>query len=230
MENDQGPPRSPASGRLARGGAALTILGCHLLTACATTPLTLPPPVVTQERALQVGDILRIEVWRQAEYSGEFAIGAGGGLLHPLYQEIHIAGLSIPAARDLISEFLSGYLQTARIVVEPRYSVSVAGEVRQPNVYHVPPGTSVAHAIALAGGPTTQARLDRVLIVRDGEQFQLTLGEELTSFSTIPVVSGDQLLVYQMSGFNVWRDVVAPVGTIATLVLTIVRIGDRTGS
>ena len=229
-EGDRGLRSRRVSRSLARGGAALTVLGCHLLTACGSSSMRLPPPVVAQERPLQAGDILRIDVWRQPEYSGEFVIGPGGGLVHPLYQEIALAGLSIPAARHRISEFLSGYLQTAQLVVEPLYSVSVAGEVSQPSVYHVLPGTTVAQAIAMAGGPTTQARFDEVLIVRDGERFQLELGEELTSFGSISVVSGDQVLVDERSDFSVWRDVIIPVGTIATLVLTIVRIGDLTGS
>jgi polysaccharide export outer membrane protein len=174
-----------------------------------------------------VGDFLRIEVWRQPEYSGSFEIGSERGLLHPLYQEIPIAGLPLATARDRIADFLSGYLQGARIVVQPLYSVSVAGEVGAPNVYHVTPGTSVAQAIALAGGLTTRARLDRVLMIREGEQFRLDLGQGIASFGTIPVVSGDQVFVPETSQFSIWRDVVAPVGSLATLVLTVVRLTDR---
>lgn len=229
MEPYQGPERNRVNGCLTKRGMAFTLLCCQLLTACATASMTLPPPVPEQERPLRVGDILSIDVWRQPEYSGEFVIGSGGGLLHPLYQETRIAGLPISEARDRITEFLSGYLQGARLVVEPLYSVSVAGEVREPSVYHVGRGTTVAEAIALAGGPTTQAQLDQLLLVREGEQFRLKLGEQLTSFGGIPVVSGDQVLVQRVSGFSVWRDVVAPVGTLASLVVAIIRIGEKSG-
>ena len=229
VESYPGPERPRASRRLVKRGIAFALLCSQLLTGCAAAATRLPPPVPEQERPLQVGDIVRIDGWRQPEYSGEFVVGAGGGLVHPLDQETQIAGLPISGARDRISAFLAGYLQGARLVVEPLYSVSVAGEVREPNVYHVGRGTTVAQAIAQAGGPTTQAQLDRILLVRGSEQYPLNLGEKLTSFGNIPVVSGDQVLVYRTSSFSVWRDVVAPVGTPASLVVAIIRISDKTG-
>jgi len=202
------------------------MLSCQLLTACGGAPASLSSPVPAQEQTIQVGDIVRIEVWHQPEYSGEFEVGSDGSLLHPLYQQTRIAGLPLPAARDRIAHFLSGYLQGASIVVQPLYSVSVGGEVRAPNVYHVTPGTSIAQAIALAGGPTNQARLDEVIMLREGVQYPLYLGEDLVSFGTIEVVSGDQVFIPQTSQFSIWRDVVAPVSALATLVLTVVRIND----
>lgn len=149
-------------------------------------------------------------------------------MLHPLYQRIPLAGLSPRAAREEVSGFLSEYLQGARLLVEPLYRVSIGGEVRSPDVYHVGGGTTIAESIGLAGGPTARAELDRILLVRDGEQYDLSLGDELVTFGSIPILSGDQILVYPRSDFSLWRDVIAPVGTLASLLLVIIRIGDRT--
>lgn len=214
--------------RPATRGLAFVMLCSQLLAGCATTPTVLPPPVPERERTLQVGDILRIDVWRQPEYSGEFTIGGGGSLVHPLYQEVQLEGVPISEARQRIGQFLTQYLQGARLVIEPLYSVSVAGEVRQPSVYHVSRGTTIAEAIAFAGGPTTQARLDQALLLRGGSEYPLNLGDQLTTFGEIPILSGDQVLVYRRSDFSVWRDVVAPVGTLASLVVAIIRISDKT--
>lgn len=197
---------------------------------CAPAPVQLPAPVPEPERALRPGDILHIEVWRQPEYSGEFRIGADGTLVHPLYREVQLAGLSEGEARERVSAFLGSYLQGARLVVEPLYGISVAGEVRNPNVYYSRRGTTIAEVIATAGGPTTRARLDEVLLTRAGVEYRLGLGEELTTFGSVPVVSGDQILVEERSQFSVWRDIVAPVGTLASLVVAIIRISEKTGN
>jgi polysaccharide export outer membrane protein len=235
METVEHCKRNPSNGgirRIAKRAVASVLLCSQVLMACAPPPSEPPAPVPEQERQLRPGDILHIEVWRQPEYSGEFRIGADGRLVHPLYNDVALAGLSESAARQAITEYLAGYLQGARLVVEPRYGVSVAGEVRQPNVYYTRRGTTIAEAIALAGGPTTRARMDQVLLTRSGTEYRLVLGAEqgLTTYGTLPVVSGDQILIEERSEFSVWRDVVAPVGTLASLVVAIIRISEKTGN
>jgi len=48
--------------------------------------------------------------------------------------------------------------------------VRVVGEVTRPGEVQVPPGSSVSSAVAIAGGPTEDARLSRVAFVRMNEQ------------------------------------------------------------
>jgi polysaccharide export outer membrane protein len=187
-------------------------------------------PTPQQQPELKRGDILRVDVWRRPEFSGEFEISADGALVHPLYQEVTVAGLTLPAARQRLSEFLGTYLQGAQLVVEPLSSVTISGEVRQPNLYHVNWGTSIAQAIGRAGGPTRVARLDKVLLVRDGVEYELSLRQELSSYGNVDVLSGDQIFVDRQSEFNVWRDIVAPVATLAALTLTLIRISEKTGN
>jgi polysaccharide export outer membrane protein len=221
---------NPSNRRLAKRSLAFVLVCSQLLLSCAPAPVQLPAPVPETQRELRPGDILRIEVWRQPEYSGEFRIGADGTLVHPLYREMQLEGLSEREARERITAFLGGYLQGARLVVEPLYGVSVAGEVRNPNVYYARRGTTVAEAIATAGGPTVRARLDEVLLTREGAEYRLILGPEMTTFGSVPVVSGDQILVEERSQFSIWRDVVAPVGTLASLMVAIIRISEKTGN
>ena len=56
---------------------------------------------------------------------------------------------------------------------EPKYYVHVAGAVRNPSLYLLPPGSRVMQAIKAAGGPTSKADLDAVNLaekVKDGEK------------------------------------------------------------
>ncbi len=176
---------------------------------------------------LQSGDVLRINVWRQPEFSGQFVIGPDGALVHPLYQDVHVGGLTLDEANGRLSTFLGTYLQNAHLVVEPLYPVTVAGEVRSPNLYHVARGTTIAQAIAQAGGPTPTGRLDRVVLQRGDSAVTISLMGEFTRWGTIPLGSGDQVFVERRSNFSIIRDVISPVTSVAVLALTVIRISQR---
>src|SRR5437868_2076431 len=124
---------------------------------------------------LQPGDVIRITVWHHPEMSGEFVIAEDGTLIHPLYQVIKVAGIPLPAVKERLRTLLATYEQDVQLVIEPLYPVTVAGEVRQPNLYRLPGGTTYAQAIAMAGGPTEQGRLDRVRVVRKNRDMVLDL-------------------------------------------------------
>jgi competence protein ComEA len=60
--------------------------------------------------------------------------------------------------------------------LETRYYVHVAGAVRNPSLYLLPPGSRVMQAIKAAGGPTSKADLDAVNLaekVKDGEKIYI---------------------------------------------------------
>ncbi len=216
----------------ARRATALCLACTQWVMACASAapPSEFVIPTPEEQLELKRGDILRIDVWRQPEFSGEFEIGADGALVHPLYQEVTVAGLTLPAARQRLSAFLRTYLQGAQLVVEPLSGITVSGEVRRPSLYHLRWGTTIAEAIGHAGGPTAVARLDKVRLVRDGLEYELSLRQELTSYGNVEVISGDQIFVDRRSTFSVWRDIVAPVATLAALTLTLIRISEKTGN
>lgn len=220
--------RSPARS-FARRATALLCLACtQWMMACASTNSPSGTVVPTPDQlVLKRGDILRIGVWRSPEFTGEFQIGPDGTLVHPLYQEITVAGLTLAAARERLSEFLKTYLQAAQLVVEPLSSVTISGEVGRPSVYHLAWGTTVSEAIGQAGGPTTEAQLDRIRLIRDGAEYELSLRRELSSYGNVEVVSGDQIIVDRRSQFSIWRGIVVPISVLASLTLTIILIGER---
>ncbi|MDX1645755.1 MAG: polysaccharide biosynthesis/export family protein [Longimicrobiales bacterium] len=207
---------------------ALFALGAWL-PACSGQPASLPPqPVMPETQELGPGDVVQIQVWRQPDYSGEITVGADGNLLHPIYRDLVVAGMTVPEARAEVQSELSRYIQGAQVVVEPLFRVSVGGEVREPGVYPMLRGTTVAEAVAMAGGPTAVARLDEVRLLRNGTEYLLRLeAEELITFGELRLASGDQILVERQSDFSVWRDVVGPVATLAALLLTVLRIGNE---
>src|SRR5687767_6498171 len=60
------------------------------------------------EVVLKPGDLLRITVWRKPEYSGEFGIATDGTVLHPLYRNMRVAGVSMAELEARFREYLKG--------------------------------------------------------------------------------------------------------------------------
>jgi polysaccharide export outer membrane protein len=214
------------------GGVSSRVRACAVLVACATTLAAAAAPLRAQSGAplstptaaarvapVQVGDLVRVTVWRRPELSGEFRVGQDGTLRHPLYQQVRIAGLGIVEAQGRLQEYLRTLEAAPQVVLEPVLRVSVGGEIRSPNLYSLSPETSVAQVIALAGGPTERGRLDRVRLVRGGEVTMLDLTSTARAVTETPVQSGDQLFLERRRA--VFREVVLPtlsvLGSVAAL-------------
>jgi len=179
--------------------------------------------------ALSPGDVVRITVWRKPELSGDFVVAGDGTLSHPLYRDIHVTGIPLPAVETRLRDFLVKLESNPQFVIEPLLRVAVAGEVRTPNLYTLRPETSVAQAVAIAGGPTDRGRQDRVVLVRDHRQTTIRLRTADQSGATMPIRSGDQIMVERQSA--VFRDVIAPMisilGATAAVVSVILYNGHR---
>ena len=112
----------------------------------------------------------------------------------------------------------------ARSTLAPQtVRVRVVGEVKRPGEVAVPPDGSISSAIAIAGGPTNKATLDRVTFIRlqeDGTVEERTL--DLSNLNdTRQVRAGDVIIVPKSSGSAVLdfsREVANPLNTVINLV------------
>ncbi len=204
----------------------LLLCGVLLAGGCSgarTAPATLQP-LAAPDSLLRPGDVLRVTVWRQPDFSGEFLINPDSSVAHPLLQAVRVGGTSLALAKARVRDFLTTYEQNPRLVVEPLYQVTVAGEVRQPGLFALPRGTTLSQAVARAGGPSDRGRLDRVRLVRGGTTRVFNLLSEDRSVAVMPVASGDQLLVGRRSDFSFTRDVLSPVTSITAAVAALVVV------
>jgi polysaccharide export outer membrane protein len=178
------------------------------------------PPTV-----LSAGDVVRITVWRRSELSGEFPIAADGSILHPLYRELNVVGVPFQAVEDRVRAFLARLETNPSFVVAPLLRIAVGGEVRQPSLYTLPPETTLAQAVAMAGGATERGRLDQVRITRGGRVYTVDLTRPDTEITRARIASGDQILVGRRSlGF---RDVVGPTSSVIAAIAAIVSLALR---
>jgi polysaccharide export outer membrane protein len=174
-----------------------------------------------RDPGLRPGDVLRVTVWRHPEMSGEFVIAPDSTLVQPLYQVLKVGGASLPVARERLRGLLTTYEQDVQLVVEPLFPVTVAGEVRTPNLYHLAQGTTFAQAIGQAGGLTEAGRLDRVRVIRRDGEMVIDLARGYSKYEALPISSGDQILVGRRSTFNLLRDVLYPLTSVTAAVAAI---------
>ncbi len=186
--------------------------GMALMGALALATPTVARCQDSAAAALVPGDVVRITVWRQPELSGEFRIMADGTIGHPLYQAINVRSVPIAALAARVRQFLTTYEQNPQFTLEPLVRVSVGGEVRQPNLYTLPVGTTVSQAVAQAGGATDRGNLAHVRLLRAGRTQMIDLTSARPAADPGAIRSGDEILVGQRG--NVLRDVIGPLASV----------------
>jgi polysaccharide export outer membrane protein len=205
----------------------LTLAALFAVTGLAAQTNARPP----EQTVLSPGDTLRITVWRKPEFSGEFVIGADGTVIHPLFRAVRVAGVPIATAEANIRNFLLQYDQNPQFVMEPLLRVAVSGEVTRPAVFAVQPRTTIAEAVARAGGTTQNANRGKIRVIRSeqGGSQQVSLGNLQNPddpVTTSIVRSGDQIVVDRRKSFL--RDILLPtftvIGSVASIGLLIDRI------
>ncbi len=194
-------------------------------------------PMVAQESrpseqsVLTPGDSVRIVVWRRPEFSGDFVIAPDGSITHPLYRAVQVAGLPYATAETNVRRFLARFEEKPEFVMEPLVRVAVSGEVSRPQVFAVRPETSIGEAVARAGGVDENGARNRVRVLRLGaggrqqEVLVVNLADPSGGSSTLPVRSGDQIVVDEKRSFV--RDILVPalglIGSIASIGLLVDR-------
>jgi protein involved in polysaccharide export with SLBB domain len=188
----------------------------------AAAPAQAQAPAQENQAVLAPGDAIKITVWRKEELSGEFPLGPDGTILHPLYRGINAAGVPMAVIEERLMEYLRRMESNPQFVVQPLFRVAVVGNVRTPALYSLPPGTTAAQAIAMAGGPSDRGRLERVRMMRDGTTQVLDLTRAGPAAGGMVMRSGDQLLVPART--NIYRDYIAPASGLMAVAVSLYGI------
>ncbi len=156
-----------------------------------------PTPPVGSTQDLRPGDVLKIVVWGQVEYSGDYQIDERGVLEYPVIGELDVRDLTVAQLRDRIRQGLETIFNRPFVTVRPQFRMAVLGKVERPGLYVVDPTLSVLDVVALAGGPSASGNLNRVKLLRGGEELRLGLegGIRGRTLQEIGVRSGDQIIV-----------------------------------
>jgi polysaccharide export outer membrane protein len=165
----------------------------------------LPAPAPAQGTQSDVvtllpGDVVRVQIWREEDLSGEFLVDETGMVTLPLLGERRVTGIPMRQLRD---QFIADYREQLRnpsITIVPLRRINVLGEVNQPGLYLADPTITLAGAIGLAGGTNPNGSMSRIRILRNGKLYQNRPGAQV-ALNAIDVRSGDQILVGSRSWF-----------------------------
>ncbi len=154
----------------------------------APIPTAPPAPLAETPYTLGAGDVLRVDIFRVPQYSGESQVLVGGTVNLPLVGSVNVGGLTIAEATALMSDRYGNFLRrpilTVGLISSRPLQIGIAGEVNRPGSYALSrEGSSLPRLTQLlrdAGGTTQAADVRQVQVQRqkaDGsyEQFQVDL-------------------------------------------------------
>lgn len=159
------------------------------------TPASHPPDV---SAGVRPGDVIRVWVWREQDYSGEFSVDARGKVVLPLLGEVTVPGKTAEQLSDTLREAYKQYLNNPSIQVTVLRRVAVQGEVVKPGLYPADATITIADLISLAGGVTPNGNQKKIQLVREGRVVVSGLGPG-TVLQRSAVQSGDEVFVPQKS-------------------------------
>jgi len=175
----------------------LPVIVALLLSSPSATAAQASP----QQTLLQPGDLLKIEIWREEDLSGEYLINENGVVTLPLLGDRVAVGHSLATLRDSLIAAYRVELRNPSISITALRRVYVLGEVNTPGLHAVDPTVSLAGAIALAGGANQNGDLRRIRVIRDNQVVLEGVAAE-TALSAVDVRSGDQIFVNRRGWFD----------------------------
>jgi polysaccharide export outer membrane protein len=127
---------------------------------------------VPSDYRIGVGDELRIYIYGGQERDVVTRVSREGEMLVPPLEPLPVVGLTLEAARDLVSEKIAEQIIGARAVVTlarlRAISITLAGEVAAPGTYTVSGLTTLSQAVFQAGGVSDIGSLRDIRVLRQG--------------------------------------------------------------
>jgi polysaccharide export outer membrane protein len=115
-------------------------------------------------------DILRIDVWKEAEISRLAPVRPDGKISLPLLNDVQAAGLTALQLSSVITNGLKEYITNPQVTVSVNEinsrRVYVTGEVLRSGALPLLPNMTVLQALSSAGGFTPFARPKKIYVLR----------------------------------------------------------------
>lgn len=135
-------------------------------------------PNVTPDADYKIGpqDVLRIDVWKEAEISRSEPVRPDGKISLPLLNDVQAAGLTANQLSAVITEGLKKFITNPQVTVSVTEinsrRVYVTGEVARAGAFPLLPNMTVLQVLSSAGGFTQFARIKNIYVLRieDGKQ------------------------------------------------------------
>lgn len=115
-------------------------------------------------------DVLKIDVWKEAEISRTVPVRPDGKISLPLLNDVQAAGLTPLQLAANITDGLKKFINSPQVTVTVTEinsrRVYVNGEVTRPGAFPLLPNMTVLQALTSAGGFTQFARVKGIYVLR----------------------------------------------------------------
>jgi len=160
------------------------------------------------------GDRIFVHILREPLLSDTVTVDERGDAAFPKLGTLGVGAMTVGQLSDTLKRRYSEYLRTPELEVVVLRRVIVHGEVAKPNVYLVPVSSTVADAIATAGGFTEAAKRNSIHLIRAGKRSAIPTWDQGLAGSTA-LLSGDELIVGRRNWLSL--NILPAVSTIALI-------------
>jgi polysaccharide export outer membrane protein len=165
-----------------------------------------PAGVTLPGYRLQPGDLITVSVWKETDLQTEVLVRPDGGFSFPLAGEVDAVGKTVEDIRLILVDRLKRYIPNPVVTVAVKTiggnRIYVVGKVIHAGDFPLSSPIDVMQAIALAGGTTSFAAINDIVILRRQNGAQQALhfhysdvarGRELSQ--NVLLQSGDTVVV-----------------------------------
>lgn len=164
-------------------------------------------------------------------YEKGFTIDKTGKVILPYIGEVFLKGLSVPEARDLITQKFKTFLDEPVIVVKKlSFKVSIVGEVQKPGLYYIPnEKITLIEGLALAGDVGNFADRTNIKIIRQTATGSIEIPIDLTNQSSLvgeaKYLFPDDVVYVAPSRKKAFSQISVASGIFTSIVTSLVLIG-----
>ena len=204
--------------------------------AAAQDPATGTPPVpvdtaVRPVGPVRAGDVLQLKMLNEEGVSGDYIIDPEGVVTIPGIGVVRLANRQPREARALLEREIRTRFSNPEFSADFRLRVYILGAgVANPGPFIVEPGTTFLQVLAIAGGQSDRADLERTTVIRENRTYPVNLAAGLAGghVGQLPVFSNDYIVVPAKRGLtreNVGfaLSIVGTALTVVTLVVSLQR-------
>jgi len=156
------------------------------------------PPATPAVQYVRSGDVVRLNIWREPDMSGEYIVDEAGMVVFPRVGEYRVLDDTPETLKVRLLADYQQYLRNPSIEITVLRRVRIVGAVNNPGLHLVDPTVTVADALAMAGGPTLNGDPDKIRIIRDGIEVAVDIRSNIR-IADSPIRSGDQIYVPERS-------------------------------
>lgn len=184
----------------------LVLLAVSVLSACGAPSAPPDVPPVSADTTLGPGDVFDVRVFGEDELSGTYQVSSSGTIDYPLIGRFDVSGLEPNGLADALAK----QLQDGEFLRNPQVSVfvqeynskkvNIVGAVAKPGNYPVGAGLTAVQLVSIAGGLTSLAAGNDVVVTRQTDNGPLRFKVPVAKASEgraqdVPLQAGDIVYV-----------------------------------